>query len=423
MKFHNCTKLIFTVLTITLATLFVTPVRAQDYVPSDENLASREAFRSDRFGIFIHWGIYSMLARGEWALNSLDLNYQEYAKLAGGFYPSNFNAAEWVSAIKASGARYICITSRHHDGFSMFGTKLSPYNIVDATPFGRDILKELAEECERQGISLHFYYSLLDWTRLDYPRGRTGLGVGRPEGTEDYGSYLEFMKGQLTELLTGYGPVRAIWFDGHWDHDEDPDFDWKYDEIYPLIHSLRPGCLIGNNHHLTPFEGEDIQIFERDLPGENKAGLSGQDIASLPLETCETMNGMWGYKITDQNYKDVPTLIRYIVSAAGRDANLLMNIGPQPDGSLPAIAVERLKGVGEWMDKFGFTVYGTRACEVAPHEWGVVTAKDNRRYVHILSLQDNSLFVPLTSGKVTNASCLNDGSAVSFTQDPDGVLL
>ncbi|MCD8312677.1 MAG: alpha-L-fucosidase [Bacteroidales bacterium] len=407
-----------------LAALPTTALRAQEYTPSPENLASREAFSNDRFGIFIHWGIYSMLAQGEWALNSLNLNYKEYAKLAGGFYPSNFNAAEWVSAVKASGAKYICITSRHHDGFSMFGTKMSPYNIVDATPFGRDILKELADECERQGISLHFYYSLLDWSRPDYPLGRSGLKVGRPTDAQDYDSYLAFMQGQLTELLTNYGTVRAIWFDGHWDQDVHPDFDWRYGEIYPLIHSLQPGCLIGNNHHIAPFEGEDIQIFEKDLPGENKGGFSEHStISSLPLETCETMNGMWGYKITDRNYKSVDDLIRLLVKTAGKGANLLLNVGPQPDGSLPATAVGRLKGMGEWLEKYGFTIYGTSAGEVPSHEWGVMTAKGNKRYVHILSIEDDALYLPFTAGKVVSATCLNDGSSVRFTQDKDGVLL
>lgn len=155
-----------------------------------------------------------------------------------------------------------------------------------------------------------------------------------------------------------------------------------------MIHRLQPACLVGNNHHQAPFAGEDIQIFERDLPGENRAGLSGQDISALPLETCETMNGMWGYKITDQDYKSTKTLIHYLVKAAGKDANLLMNIGPQPDGELPAVALERLAEVGEWMKVYGETIYGTRGGCIAPHPWGVTTQRENKLYVHILELQD-----------------------------------
>ena len=397
------------------------------YVPSAENLKSREAFQDDKFGIFLHWGIYSMPAQGEWYMHNANIDRKEYAKLASGFYPSKFNAREWVSAIKASGAKYICLTSRHHDGFSMFHTQYSDYNIVDATPFGRDILKELSEECQKQGIALHLYYSHLDWYREDYyPLGRTGHGTGRTRHGE-WKDYYQFMNNQLTELLTNYGPIRAIWFDGWWDHDQDPDFDWQLPEQYAMIHRLQPACLIGNNHHQTPFEGEDIQIFERDLPGENKAGLSGQSISQLPLETCETMNGMWGYKITDQNYKSTKELIHYLVNAAGKNANLLMNIGPQPNGELPEVAVRRLKEVGEWMQVYGETIYGTRGGGtrggiVKPHDWGVTTQKGNRLFVHILNLPDNGLYLPITQ-KVKQAVEFKDKSAVKFKQDKQGVLL
>ncbi|MDR2885388.1 MAG: alpha-L-fucosidase, partial [Rikenellaceae bacterium] len=193
------------------------------YVPTKENLANRAQFQDDKFGMFIHWGVYSMLASGEWVLNSKKIKQEEYAKLASGFSPSKFDAAAWVAAVKDAGMKYIVITSRHHDGFSMFGTKQSPYNIVDATPFGRDIIKELAAECRKQGVRLGFYYSELDWGRPDYnPLGRTGQDTGRtPSGTWD--DYLGFMNRQITELLTAYGPVNAMWFDGMWDK---PNADW-----------------------------------------------------------------------------------------------------------------------------------------------------------------------------------------------------
>ena len=275
----------------------------QNYQPTEANLKARSEFQDNKFGIFLHWGLYAMLATGEWTMTNHNLNYKEYAKLAGGFYPSKFDADKWVAAIKASGAKYICFTTRHHEGFSMFDTKYSDYNIVDATPFKRDVVKELADECHKQGIRLHFYYSHIDWYREDAPWGRTGRGTGRPNPKGDWKSYYTFMNNQLTELLTNYGPIGAIWFDGWWDQDANPDFDWQLPEQYALIHRLQPACLVGNNHHQVPFPGEDIQIFERDLPGENSAGLSGQDVSHLPLETCETMNGMWGYKITDQDYK------------------------------------------------------------------------------------------------------------------------
>lgn len=395
----------------------------QTYTPSADNIAARKHFQDSKFGIFLHWGLYAVLATGEWTMTNNNLNYKEYAKLAGGFYPSRFSAKEWVSQIKASGAKYICFTTRHHEGFSMFKSKYSDYNVVDASPFKRDIVKELADECHRQGIDIHFYYSHIDWQREDAPLGRTGLGTGRPVEKQNWDSYYTFMNNQLTELLTNYGKVGAIWFDGWWDQDINPSFDWRLPEQYALIHRLQPACLIGNNHHHTPFEGEDFQMFERDLPGENTAGLSGQAISKLPLETCETMNGMWGYKITDQNYKSTKTLIHYLVNAAGRNANLLMNIGPQPDGCLPEVAVERLKEIGEWMKVYGETIYGTRGGLVAPHDWGVTTQKDNRLFVHILNLQDRSLFLPIGSKKVRKAVDFVSRKAVKTQKCDGGVLI
>lgn len=393
------------------------------YMPSVENLKSRQEFQDDKFGIFLHWGLYSMLATGEWTMTNNNLNYKEYAKLAGGFYPSKFNAAEWVAAIKASGARYICFTTRHHEGFSMFNSQYTDYDVVDATPFHRDIVKELADECHKQGIRLHFYYSHIDWYREDCPWGRTGRGTGRPDPKGNWDSYYRFMNNQLTELLTHYGPVGAVWFDGVWDQDRNPEFDWQLDEQYALIHRLQPACLIGNNHHHAPLPGEDIQIFERDLPGENKAGLSGQDISHLPLETCETMNGMWGYKITDQNYKSAKTLIHYLVKAAGKNANLLMNVGPRPNGELPATALQRLKEVGEWMKQYGETIYGTRGGLVAPRDWGVTTQKGNTLYVHILDYPDKELVLPLQGRKVKRAVVYKDKTLVRYLHSRDGIIL
>ena len=393
------------------------------YRPAPENLAARQQFADGRFGIFLHWGLYAMLGQGEWHMTNANLHYREYEKLAAGFYPARFDAREWVTAFREAGARYICFTTRHHEGFSMFRTAQSPYNIVEATPFARDVVKELADECHRQGIRLHFYYSLIDWWREDAPRGRTGLGTGRPAEKEDADAYFDFMKAQLTELLTQYGEVGAIWFDGVWDQDRNPSFDWRLGELYALIHKLQPACLVINNHHLAPFEGEDAQAFERDLPGENTAGLSGQEISRLPLETCETMNGMWGYRIADQNYKSTERLVRYLVGAAGRGANLLLNIGPQPDGALPAAALERLAAVGEWLRANGETVYGTEAGPVEPRPWGVTTRRSDRVWVHIFNCPDKELFLPLEGLRVKQAVRFADRSKVSFAQDDAGVLL
>lgn len=418
-------KIIVAVLAMGLA---LGPVEAENFIPGYEPTpeieAAQKRFADNKFGIFIHWGIYSMVGHGEWFLNRPGITTAEYEKLASGFYPIRFDAKKWVAAVKASGAKYICFTTRHHDSFSMYHTRQSDYNVVDATPFGRDVLAELAKECSEQGIALHLYYSHLDWRRADYPLGRTGLTTGRPLGQENYDSYFGFMNEQIRELLTNYGPIGAIWFDGKWDHDIDDYFEWRLDEQYSMIHELQPQCLIANNHHEVPALGENIQIFERDLPGENNAGYSGSSGISrdLPLESCETMNGMWGYKISDQSYKTVRELIHLLVRAAGRNANLLLNVGPQPNGELPDTAVARLVEMGKWMSVYGHTIYGTRAGSVAPHAWGVSTAKDNKLFIHVLDCADNSLFVPVTE-KVTEAVSVKSGDAVRYVRTRGGIVL
>ena len=231
------------------------------------------------------------------------------------------------------------------------------------------------------------------------------------------------MNKQLTELLTNYGEIGAIWFDGKWDRDQDSiPFNWQLDEQYALIHSLQPACLIGNNHHETPFPGEDIQIFERDLPGENKAGLSGQSVSRLPLETCQTMNGMWGYKLVDQNYKSTETLIHLLVSTSGKGANLLLNVGPQPNGEIPAAALERMNEMGEWLRANGETVYGTTAGDIPAQEWGVTTRKGDRLFIHIFDCKEQELTLPLDC-KVKRAFTYSDKQPVKFKKTKEGVKL
>ena len=422
--------LVSTIRVFSLAVLFAilssTPSMADEaastYQPTESNLQARKAFSDRRFGIFLHWGIYSMFGQGEHYMTNAGINRGEYAKAAYGFFPSRFNAKEWVTAFKQAGAKYICFTTRHHDGFSMFATKQSDYNIVDGTPFRRDVLRELTDECRRQGLAVHFYYSHIDWTRDDYPAGFTGRNTGKDPNKADWPSYFKFMNAQLTELVSNYDPD-AIWFDGMWDHGGDSKpFDWQLDEQYALLHSLKPSLLVGNNHHQKPIPGEDMQFFERDLPGENTAGMSGQSIGALPLETCQTMNGMWGYKVIDQNYKSVSELIRLLVGAAGKGANLLLNIGPMPDGELPAPSLDRLKGMGQWLDKYGETIYGTVAGDVPTQPWGVTTRKGDRLFVHIMSHPDSSLFLPLKA-KVRKALNFQSKQPLRFSQSSEGVLV
>jgi alpha-L-fucosidase len=314
----------------------------------------------------------------------------------------------------------------------MWDTKYSSYNIMN-TPYKKDVVKMIADECHKQDIKLFLYYSLLDWGREDYPHetGRTGQKAER-QGHVDYAHYLQFMKNQLTELLTNYGEIAGIWFDGHWDQtkpegetDRSSRIDWHYDEIYALIHKLQPKCMIGNNHHMTPFPGEDFQMFERDLPGENKSGLSFQKASDkLPLETCETMNGSWGFNIKDDKYKSVKQLIHYLVNAAGRNANFLLNVGPMPNGKVQSEFVDSLNAVGKWMQQYGESIYGTRGNVMPPKDWGVVTAKGKSTYVHILKDSGlSTLVIEGIQGKVKDCRLMGTDQKVKFKQAKTGLTL
>ncbi len=210
-----------------------------------------------------------------------------------------------------------------------------------------------------------------------------GKGTGRTEKS-NWPSYINFMKAQLTELLTNYGEVAGIWFDGHWDQLENDHnkaavskVDWKYDEIYSLIHRLQPQCLISNNHHLTPIPGEDFQPLKKTCRGSNTSGFGGASVSTLPLETCETINDSWGFNITDRNYKSNKALIHYLVKAAGHNANFLLNIGPMPNGVIQPEFTDRLNAMGQWLKQYGETIYGTKGGFIAPQDWGAVTEKGN----------------------------------------------
>ncbi len=404
----------------------------QTYSPTSENLAARAQFQDMKFGMFIHWGASSVLANGEWVMNNRGIRQEDYKLLQKVFNPTDFNAKEWVTIAKNAGMQYITLITRHHDGFSNFDTKASDWKITN-TIYGKDIVKEIADECHTQGIKICFYYSLLDWYRSDYQweTGKTGKKSGRTEKS-NWDSYISFMKNQLTELLSNYGEVSGIWFDGHWDQlDNDSDkslqskVNWHYDEIYQLIHQLQPKCLIGNNHHLLPIAGEDFQMFEKDLPGYNTTGFGGADISKLPLETCETMNDAWGYNITDRNFKSSKAIIHYLVNAAGRNANFLLNVGPKPNGQIQKEFVDTLAIVGNWMNKNAVSIRGTRGNIVAAQDWGVITQKSKTIYVHILDKKDNNsfVFIPQLSEKINMANLLNSNTVVKFKQVAEGVFI
>jgi alpha-L-fucosidase len=330
-----------------------------------------------------------------------------------------FDAKAWVSVARAAGMRYITITSRHHDGFSMFRTTATPYNIVDWTPFHRDPLKELADECQRQGIKLFFYYSQLDWHHPDYwPRGETGRATGRPMSGE-WNRYLDFMDRQLEELLTHYGPVGGIWFDGMWDK---PDADWRLERTYSLIHRLQPAALIIPNHHKTPLPGEMCRRSSRTcrVP-TRRASTRPRSATCRPRRPHDER--LVGFNITDRKFKSVRELVSTLARAAGTGTNLLLNIGPRPDGTIDPEFVQRLQVMGKWLDANGRSIYETRAGPVPPRLWGVTTRRGDTVYVHVLSWADRQLALPALGARVRRAYLLDGGQSVAFAESDAGVTL
>lgn len=408
----------FTIITFFLSSLMPRAVGQ----PAKSNAESRAWFENARFGLFIHWGVYSVLGDGEWVMNTQQIPIATYEKLPSFFNPVHFDPVEWVAMAKGAGMKYITITSKHHDGFAMFDSKVSNYNIVEKTPYGKDVLKLLAEECQRQDIKLFFYYSQLDWHHPDYyPRGFTGGEyTGRPEKGDWY-KYLDYMDAQLRELLTGYGEIGGIWFDGMWDKKDD---DWRLKTTYDLIHELQPAALVGSNHHRTPYPGEDFQMFEKDLPGHNTTGFAPeQKIGELPKETCETINHSWGFNLKDNQHKSTKELIQYLVKAAGYGANFLLNVGPMPDGRIQEEHKTRLAEMGAWLKENGETIYGTKGGPLTPRDWGVTTQKGKTVFLHLLDWQDEALLIPSWGGKVAKVTYFGTSAPVKYVQNEFGITL
>ena len=364
-------------------------------------------------------------------MNNQNISIDEYEKLPSFFNPVYFDAEEWVLMAKDAGMKYITITSRHHDGFSMFDSKASDYNIVKKTPYGKDVLKMLAEACRKHDLKLFFYYSQLDWYRDDYfPRGRTGNGInGRGKG--NWNDYINFMKSQLTELLTNYGEIGGIWFDGEWDQFKwdgkrfgEPMADFKLGEVYSLIHELQPQALIGSNHHLAPNPGEDFQMFEKDLPGRSTKSFAtdADDIGNLPLEVCETINGSWGFNLKDRKHKSKKELIQYLIKAAGYDSNLLLNVGPMPNGRIQKEHIKSLSEIGQWVKLNGETIYGTNRGPIDPTDEIASTQKDNTIYIHLLD-NKTTYFIEGYNPKIKKITYYHSNKKVSYQKTKSGLII
>ena len=370
-------------------------------VPTWQKLA-RQEFGGQRFGIFVHWGVYATYAQGEW-YQSGAIPRKVYARAANAFYPSRYDARKWARTFKEAGARYVTFTTRHHDGFSMFETKYAEgdYDIMH-TPFKRDVTRELADACHAEGLQINFYYSLMDWWRSDYPLGKSLSYIVDKEvnANADYASYHRFMLNQLGELLTNYGRIGCIWLDGEGDHrDGTPEAipgGWRFDELYDFIHAH--GALVGNNNNRPVREKEDIQFFEMTNDATIKGARANR--TDKPFERCFTMQkGIWGYQVPcnclyKADGKEVRVkrgefytsaeMIRLLVRNAAKGVNLLLNVGPCADGDLQDESYVILADMGKWLKVNGEAIYGTQAGPVAEEDKVVSTQTEDALYVHFL---------------------------------------
>jgi alpha-L-fucosidase len=382
-----------------------------------------EWFQDVRFGMFIHWGLYSIIAKQEWVMHTDRIPVPEYEKLVPQFNPVKYNADEWVSIAADAGQKYMVITSRHHDGFSMYDTALSDYKVTN-TPFKRDPIRELADAVARRGdIKLGFYSSLLDWHHPAY-RFRQESGLA-------WSDYLEFLHGQVRELCTNFGEIACMWFDGDWPRhkiDESNAYfaaggSFEYEKLYDMIHTLQPDAVIHNNRHDKPLPGEDVQGFEQDLPGMNTAGFNETTIFGLPIEVCMTINDHWGYSAGDYNTKSARNLVHILARSASVGGNYLLNVGPTAEGEIVPQHAERLRGVGRWLQANGESIYGTRAGAIAPSAVAVSTRKGDTHYVHLLDYVSDSVTLKGAPGGITQARLLTNGETVRMERRGDDLVL
>ncbi|MGH9342124.1 MAG: alpha-L-fucosidase [Acidobacteriota bacterium] len=383
--------------------------------------ARMQWWRDARFGMFIHWGLYAVPAGeyqgkrsgriGEWIQEWANIPREEYRKFAAEFNPVRFDAAEWVRIAKDAGMKYLVITSKHHDGFSMYDSQVSDYDIVDSTPYGKDVMKALSDECRRQGIKFCFYYSIMDWhhpSQYVDAEGKDRTAGHRkteitPKGEREYATY---MKAQLQELVTQYDPA-VLWFDGEW-------VDWWTEEdgkdLYNYVRGLKPEIIINNRVgkgrmgmaglNKGPGYAGDFGTPEQEIPA---TGLPGVD-----WESCMTMNTTWGYKSYDHDWKSVETLLQNLIDIASKGGNYLLNVGPTAEGLIPGSSVERLEQIGEWLKENGEAIYGSSASPFADLPWGRATQKPGRLYLHVFDWPAGALEVPGIQGKVTKAYLLAD---------------
>jgi alpha-L-fucosidase len=357
-------------------------------------------WREARFGMFIHWGLYAVPAGqwkgkkiegiGEWIMERADIPISEYEPLAQQFNPVKFDANEFVKIAKNAGMKYIVITSKHHDGFCLWDSKVTDYDIIDATTFKRDILKELSRACKKQGIKLCFYHSIMDWHHPDAQRPFYPNYNDRNKTNPNFARYVEtYMKPQLKELITKYGPLGVMWFDGEWIK------DWtepQGKDLYNYVMQLQPDIIINNRvgKGRKGMEGfnKDDQEYAGDF-GTPEQEIPATGLPGVDWESCMTMNKTWGYKSYDDDWKSNKVLLQNLADIASKGGNFLLNVGPTAEGLIPDASVERLAAMGKWMKVNSESIYGTTASPLGKLQWGRCTAKPGKLYLHVFDWPTN----------------------------------
>ena len=397
-----------------------------------------EWWRDARFGMFIHWGIYSVPAGeyqgksdyAEWFLEQTHMPVSQYEQFAQQFNPVKFNATNWVRAAKAAGVKYIVITSKHHDGFGMFRSTLTDW-CISRTPFQRDPIEELSAACKAEGIKFCLYYSIMDWHSPDWGIRRPWNDLAANSGPPDMDRYVAYMKGQLKELLTRYGPIGLLWFDGEW---ESPWTSERGEDLYNYVRSLQPNIIVNNR------VGKARNGMAGMNQGQESVGDYGTPEQTIPptgfgpnvdWESCMTMNDHWGYNKADLNWKSTQTLVRNLVDCSSKGGNYLLNVGPTSEGVIPAPSLERLKEIGDWMNINSEAIYGTSASPFNRRlPWGRCTKKvsgnSTTLYLHVFDWpSDGQLLVPTLENKIQRAYLLADKSHKKLTtkNTADGVIV
>ena len=382
-------------------------------------------FKDAKFGIFIHWGAYSVIGRHEWARHRFEIPQAEYDRYARQFNPVNFDANAWVDLAKNAGARYMVITSKHHDGFAIYRSKVSDYD-MEITPYPGDPLKQLAAAAKAKGMRLGFYHSIMDWHHPDYIPKRSWEVPGSRDGHQASGgnidTYIEFMKAQLRELLTGYGDVATIWFDGEWEHST---AEMHSDEVFKFIRTLQPNTLINDRiYRREPGNHADYGTPEQFVPATGYRDASGKP---LLWESCVTVNtDSWGYNKYETDFKTSRDLIRMLIEVVSKGGNLLLNVGPMPDGRIQPEFVTRLNAIGDWMKVNSEAIYDTTASPFARLPFfGRATAKANTLYLHVYQWPaDRLLRVPGLANQVRGVRILGaPGSTPKAVRDGEDVIV